>query len=219
VLEYFKQLDTVLTILLGWLLGLLTPVIADRIRRPYRRRDLMRAVVDEMRGLQHTMAVVAYQIRARHAEVSDAFLDEILPILDAYKGPDCNEEYVEAMKKTRCLPEEQRKAVYEARQNPNVGMSLRQYAIPLFATQMADLAICSLDFQRAVLNIRYHLDLFNQLAPYTQSLFDKTFANPSPADRIALIANQEKGYGDAGKRAEIILQAIGDLQKRYVSPR
>ena len=55
--EYLKQIETILTILLGWLLGLLTPGIAERIRRPYRRRDLMWAVVDEMLGIQHTMAV------------------------------------------------------------------------------------------------------------------------------------------------------------------
>lgn len=68
-----------------------------------------------------------------------------------------------------------------------------------------------------MLNIRYHLDLFNQLVPYTRLLFDKTFNKPSPEDRNALIANQEHAYSDAGRRAEIIMDAIGDLHKRYRS--
>jgi len=82
ILEYLKQLETVLTILLGWLLGLLTPGIAERIRRPYRRRESIRAVVDEMLSLQHTMAIVAYQMRAMRAEVSDSFLDGVLPVIE-----------------------------------------------------------------------------------------------------------------------------------------
>jgi hypothetical protein len=107
--------------------------------------------------------------------------------------------------------------VHQGPRKPNVGITLRQYAIPLFATQIADLAICSLDFQRSVLKIRCHLDLYNQLVTYTQSLFERTFNNPSPEDREALITNQEQAYYDAGNRAEIIMQEIGDLQKRYGS--
>src|SRR5260370_994327 len=69
-----------------------------------------------------------------------------------------------------------------------------------------------LDFQRAVLHIRYHLDLYNQLAAYTQSQFDKTFNNPSPQDRAALVTNQEEGYRDVCQRAEAIMRAIGELE-------
>jgi hypothetical protein len=58
-MESLRQLETILAILLGWLLGLLTPAIAERIRRQYKRHELMNAVVDEMLGLQHTLATVA----------------------------------------------------------------------------------------------------------------------------------------------------------------
>jgi hypothetical protein len=217
MVEYLKQLDTVLMILVGWLLGLLTPGIAERIRRPYRRRDLMQAVVNEMLGLQHTMAVVAYRARVRRVDVSDAFLDKILPIVEGYNGPDRIESLVEGLKKSRSLSEEQRAALHQAMRKPNVGVALRQYAIPLLTTQIPDLAICSLDFQRSVLNIRHHLDLFNQLVPYTQSLLEKTFNNPSAADREALITNLEEGYRSAGERAEIITKAIGELRMQYGS--
>jgi hypothetical protein len=217
MVEYLKQLTPILQILLGWLLGLFTQSIAERIRRPYRRRDLTRAVVDEMLGLQHTMALVAFLVRKRYSNVSDAFLDEILPIVEGYRGPDRDEKLAEALRKSRSLPQEERAAVHDALRKPNVAMGMRQYAIPLFAAHLADLAICTLDFQRSVLKVRYHLDLYNQCVYYTQSLFEKTFNKPSPEDREALVTNQEQGYRDAGLRAEIIMQEIGDLQKRYGS--
>jgi len=148
MLEYLKQFEIVFTILLGWLLGLLTG-IAERIRGSYRRRDLIHAVVDEMLDLRHTMAIVAFRIRARYAEVSDAFLDKILPIVEAYHGPDRTEDFIEGLRKTRSLPETERAAAHQILRKPNVGLALRQYAIPLFATQIADLSICGLDFQRS----------------------------------------------------------------------
>ena len=215
MLEYVRAIETVLTILLGWLLGLLTAPIAERIRRPYRRRDLMRAVIDEMLGLQNVMAVVAHNIRVRRGEVSDAFLDEIIGIVEGYHGPDRSEGFLQGIRTSRQCSEAQRAAAHHAMRKPNVGLTLPQYAIPLFVTQIADLAICHLDFQRSMLHIRYHLDLYNQLVPYTRSLSDKTFNNPTPDDRKALIANQEQGYRDAGIRSEIIMRAISDLQKRH----
>lgn len=217
MVEYLKQFDTVLTILLGWLLGLLTPGIAERIRRPYRRRDLMVAVIDELIGLQYTMATFAYSIRTRYSDVSDAFLDQMLPIVEGHSGPDRSEDFIRALKGLRSLPQVQRAAMHQNMRVPDMGITLQQYDIPLFATQIADLAICKVDFQRAVLHIRFHLSLFNRLVPYVQSLFEKTYDNPTPENRARLIANQERTYRDAGKRAEFIVQAIRDLRERYAS--
>lgn len=164
-MESLRQLETILAILLGWLLGLLTPAIAERIRRQYKRQELMDAVIDEMLGLQHTLATVAHLVRLRNADLPDAFLDGFLPIFEGYEGPDRKEALVEVLKNIRNVPEGQRSASLRSLREPNAGMALQQYAVPLFTTQVADLAICSLDFQRSVLRIRNHLDLFNQLVP------------------------------------------------------
>ncbi len=213
--EYLEGLSPVLMVLLGWLLGLLTPVIAERIRRPYRRRDLMQGVVDEMLGLQHTLVAVAYKIRTRNAELSDDFLDKILPILDAHTGPDRSQEIIEFVKEIRRCPEGQRVATHQLMRKPDRVVGLRQYAAPLFATQMSDVAICSLDFQRAVLNIRRHLDLYNQLAALAESLFSRSFDNRGPEERDVLRANVERNCRDAATQAEMVVDAILDLKIRY----
>ena len=98
-------------------------------------------------------------------------------------------------------------------------MTLPQYALPLFITQIADLTICDLDFQRSVLHIRSHLDLYNQIGPYTQLLLGKSFDKPTPQDLEAILTNREVAFQDAGNRAEIIVRAIWDLQKRHGDPK
>ena len=213
--NYIEAVTTILMAILGWLFGMLTPGIVERIRRPYRRKELTEAIVDEMHSLEFVMALMAYAIRARYADVSDAFMDEILPVLESYNGSDRDEKTVEAMKRLRALPEAERKKSYQGSRKSNEGIGLKQYGMPLLVSQTADLPICSLDFQRAILRIRYQLDLFNQLVPYAQSLFEKTYNNPREQDRQALIANQEQAYQDAGKRAEIIVRGIGKLRKEH----
>jgi len=198
-------------LLFGWALALLTPMIAEHNRRRYRRRDLTRAVVDELVSLQFTMAMVAWSHRARNAQVTDIFLDAIIPLIQSYAGPDKDEGLVSALQNSRARSEEERIAAHRVVRKPNEGLIICQYALPLFVTQIADLAICPLPFQRSVSHIRYHLDLFNQRVPYLLSLFDKTYT-VTDQNREIMVGNLEAGYRFMGERAEIIVKAIEELK-------
>jgi hypothetical protein len=122
---------------------------------------------------------------------------------------------VSSLSESRGSSQEERIAKYGAIHKPGVGVSLRQYGVPLFASQVNELIICGIDFQRRVLHIRQHLELFNQIAPYAESVLGRTFGNPTPGDRQALIENQEVAYRSAGTRAEIVMESIEELKFRY----
>ena len=211
---YLRAFAVPLAAILGWLLGLLAPVISERIKRPYRRRELMAAIIDEMLALRYVMAACAQQIRVRKGQLNDAFLDEIIGITAGYNGPERDEKMISSLQTLRQLSEEQRAAALRDRA-PRGGMSLRTYSLPLFTSQVSELAMCSLDFQRRVLRVLYHLDLFNQLAPDASSLFEKTFTSTTTTNRDILIANLDQAYIEAGRRAEIIISIINDLHKQY----
>jgi hypothetical protein len=182
-MDFLKSLDAAFLVLLGWALGLFSPKIHEYIRRTYRQRELMNAVVDEFLGLQYTLAFVAYQVRSRQAAMTDKFLDFIMPVFEHYQGPD-----------PRKMPEAQRAALYKSKMSPKIGMNLVKYSPPLLATQISDLTMCPLDFQRSVLRVHHHLDLFNQSVPYTHALFQKTFDKPTELDRGIIIQNLEQAY-------------------------
>ena len=67
------------------------------------------------------------------------------------------------------------------------------------------------------LRIRHHLDLYNQHALTAQSQFDKTFDGPTPYNLEVLKVNQERQLESARTQAEIIIGAIGDLRREYVT--
>ena len=212
--DYLKQ---ILMLLFGWSMGLFSPIIVDRIHRRYRRRELMQAVVDELSGLQFIMALVAWKHRVRNAEVTDDFLDRIvLPCAESYAGPDRDQGWIETLRRSRAMPENARKALHQSMRMPNQGMFLKQYGLPLILSQLTDLAICPLHFQRAVLHIRYNLDLFNQSVPLLQSLLERTFTELSSESRAEIEENLENGYRETGDRAELLVNAIARLkQQRY----
>ena len=74
-------MENLLPLLIGWLLGTLSPGIAERIRRKHTQRDLIRSVLAELADLQYTMALVAHSLRTRQAQATDEFLDWLIPIV------------------------------------------------------------------------------------------------------------------------------------------
>jgi hypothetical protein len=210
----FTDFTPILMLLLGWTLGLLSPGIHERIRRRYRRRDLTRSVMEELATLQFTLALLAYMIRARQGTNTDAFIDSILPIIEAYKSPDSDPTRIEAYRAVRAQPERERLAQAMAAKNPRWGLQLKQYSLPFISSQTADLAICTLDFQRAISHIRFQLDIYNQTVQSLESLFEKTFTVSEQSNHAALINNCEQGYRDLGNRAEAIVNVIEQLKKK-----
>ncbi len=196
-------------------MGLFSPLITERIRRASRRRDLIRGVLAELHFLQQVMALAAYTIRCRSMAVTDDFLDAIIPTLENYKGPDRDEQGIEAIKNSRKRPEDQRAAIHQAMRKPNAGLTLRQYSVPLITTLIPDLTICSSAFLQAVLHIRFHLDQCNQVVPPSQALLDKTFSVLSPENEDAVKGNLEQMYRQYGNRAELIVKAIKEIDDQF----
>ena len=197
-------------ILLGWLLGLLSPGIAERIRRKYRKTELIACVLGELRELQYTMAWVAHMLRAHLGLVTDKFLDWVEPLMRDYDGPDAIPNIAEAMAKVRAMPKECR-SMHLALRKPNRGLDLKEYSIPFLEAMAGEISICPLDFQRRVWRIKGQLDLFNQQVLSLRALFAKTF-DPSITgnNREAVISNLNEGYEQLASRAQLIADAVSE---------
>jgi hypothetical protein len=120
------DLNKFLWLLLGWLFGLLSPGIAERTSRKHRQATVIAAVCGELRELQYMMAVVAYRIRGYSGEVSDAFLDWLIPIVRNYQGPEADSKLPGIIEKSRTeLTEQQRKQIHSGLHRPGLAWRSR----------------------------------------------------------------------------------------------
>jgi hypothetical protein len=203
-----------LYLLLGWLLGLLSPGIAERIRRKQKARDLVTSVVGELAELQYTVALVGARLRMKLGTNSDVFLDWLLPIVKSYKGAGKIQGFDDTVAKLRQVPEEQRRQADIARRDDARGLALKRYEAPFLLTQGSELFICPLDFQRRVFRIKSQLDVFNQQVDYLRSQFEKTF-EVEGHNREAVEGNLQEGYADLATLSESLAKAIGDVIFNY----
>mgnify|MGYP000049544883 CR=1 FL=1 len=205
---------SILYLVLGWLIGIISPGIVERIRRAHRRRDLVRSILSELTSLQYMMAFVAYVMRGKLARVTDEFLDWFAPIAAGYDGPEKPEGQEEKVAKIRKISQQQRREVDLQFEREGRGLALKQYSPPFLQSVSNELPICSLDFQRRVLHVIGRLDLFNQHVSFLQAQEMKTH---EVADRHyeAITTNLSEGYSHLAKFAEGIANAIAEIESLF----
>ena len=72
---------TIIAILVGWLLGLLSPRIVELITRRYRRSELKRSLFIELEGLRVILAANVYNIADNNRAVNRELIELVEPIL------------------------------------------------------------------------------------------------------------------------------------------
>ena len=205
---------SILYLVLGWLIAILSPGIVERIRRVYRRRDLVRSILSELSSLQYMMAMVAYVMRGKDATLTDEFLDWLAPIVARYDGPEKPKGQEEALAKSREISEQQKREIELYIHGEGRGSAFKQYTLPFLQSVSNELPICSLDFQRRILHVKGRLDLFNQHTSFLQAQFNKTFeVTGSVYDNVT--ANLSKGYSELAELAKDIANAIAEIQSLF----
>ena len=63
------------------------PLIADRIKRPYRRKELLASIRVELQELRVKMAMVAYLMRTKTGNLDRSFLQWVKDSVAGYDGP------------------------------------------------------------------------------------------------------------------------------------
>ena len=209
-------MENLLHLILGWLLGLLTLGITERIRRRYRKRELMASVMGELADLQYVIAHVASLLLRHLAEETDESLDWLIPIVREYDGPSKIPGVAEGLLRFRGIPEENRREDNLARRQQVVAIGLMKYDLPFLTAQTAELSICPLDFQRGVSWVKSQLDYFNQRVDFLRSEYEKTFDTAIVgSSRVVIETNITAGYKDLARRAEFIAKRIGDMRAKY----
>ncbi len=205
---------SILYLILGWLSGIISPGIVERIRRARRRRDLVRSILSELSDLEYMMASVAYLMRGKLATVTDEFLDWFMPIVARYDGPGKPKGLEEALVKSRKISEQQRREFYLLKQDEGRGLTLKQYSLPFLQSVSNELPICSLDFQRRILHVKGRLDVFNQHVLFLQTLFMKTF-EVTGENYEAVTTNLSEGYSQIAEIAKDIANAITETESLF----
>lgn len=145
-------------LLVGWLLGLISPSLTSYFQQARDRKQLTSAILGELAELEARMAMLAALHKSYHG-LDNAFIEWVLQILTRYTGADpVVQRFAQAIWPLLSVPEEQRKL--EIMGFPELRLS-RRYLLPLTDANMTRLGICSLHFQQGVSRVKVALEDYN----------------------------------------------------------
>jgi len=205
------MIDDVILVVLGWLLGTLSPGISDAIGRARRRRAIRRVLATELHELRFMLALVLERMRSKLRTMDQAVLNLVRPILLAYRDNTEDVAILEAAKKLL----EKGDAVYIALHNApspaGEGSWLLPvpYDAPFLKSRLEDLSLFPPATQQRLLRIVGELHLFNEQVAIVRQAHDRTFDTSLTGENYA--ANEKNltiGTEKLAVRAEALIRAI-----------
>ena len=206
----------VLYIILGWLLGILSPLIVERSKRQYQVLDVKRGILTELKDHRSRLVMVSGTIAIRLGLLDRSLLNWIFKELKEYEGTEPKEELLEGLSRLVGLSDVELSALANhAKFRPGGALSLKTYSTPFLSANMNLLSLFPSDFQYRVLEIRAQIDLLNQEISETTTLFWKTFDSGMTEDNHGIITttirNKYQHIQDSSRRlSEKIAAAVSE---------
>src|SRR5262245_16662104 len=115
-----------LYIVLGWILGLLSPPLADLIQKPYRRKKVRESLFIEMEELSRRLAANTYLIYDQQGRIDREFLDWIKPVMGSYKRRHSKKPLAEQTDQLLALTDDQIRMLFQPSKNDREHYTLKK---------------------------------------------------------------------------------------------
>ncbi len=203
----------VLLVFLGWLLGLLGPIVVDAIRKKHRNVEIRNAILAELHEARNRLAATLFLIETRFGAFNRQLLQWLLTVLESYRGPNPNADAIGALRQLLGANDAQLAALAQQAQAPAGGaLGVKKYSTRYLDSRLADLGGFSEKAQALLVDIRARFDLYNEEVDQARYFFQLTF-QPGITPENHALAGQSVigGYRNLGSQARQIIERIDEL--------
>lgn len=174
-----NETKAILMLILGWLLGLLSPSITNYIQEKQKSKKIKKSILAEVEECQMNMANIVYLIESNYITTNHSLLDYLIPIYENYNGINDYRNTLSRLKKLRDLPEEKLEIVSQKNlyENFDKSLSFKKYDLPYLKSKINDISLLEEDFQKNLLQLIFKLNLFNSEIEESKFHYQLTFSN------------------------------------------
>lgn len=206
-------IDKLAFLTLGWLLGLLGPVIVDAIKRKRENALGRAAILSELTELAGVLSTAAYGARMRLGTVDRQFLEWLKSALEQCATTPKFQEFIPRLRAQLSWTDDQLRAVAQHMSaDDGKGTVLQYYPIPLLDARVSALWSFDTSFQRQLLEIRRNFAILDDVVDRSRKYFDMTFTKIEGNNHELVAANLTQTYEVYAERAMIIVDLIKSLK-------
>jgi len=214
-----ELLEAVLFVILGWLFGLLSPLIVDAVRDSRRKEEIAEGVKTELRELRLRCAMTLYGVYEYLGKWDRSFFSWLVEVLDDYHGEHTHrrDNLFVAVKEFLKRTDDELSALAAARREAKGGtdIGLRKYHVPYLDAHIDRLSYFSEAEQREILEVRTQLAMLHELIDQCRDYLRLSFSVlPDDLNRSALESNLATTYNNIGERMRYICELCVRLERK-----
>jgi hypothetical protein len=203
--------DSILLVLVGWLLATLNPGIVDAIKRRKRKTELLHAFAVELRELRYKAVLVLWHQRAGTGSLDQSSLAIVKTHVFDHPIADGEPDIAASLKELLRIGDSPYIAFMNAKGvQENLGAWPALYSLPFVSARATEFTLFDLGSQASLMRVLEELNLYNNQVEYVRDLNNKTFTLTGDNHGINA-ANLAKAQRRLADRAEILARAISRL--------
>jgi len=205
---------SILFLIAGWLLGTLSPVIAESIRRSRDATTTHKAIRAELDEIRILATLAAYYIQMRFGTIDRAYLDWVRSVLRSYTGRTVVSKMLVSVEAQLATTDEAIAAMAAIqRAGPGGAIGVRKVIAPILDTRLP--IIWQLDnlLQRQLMDVRRNLDLMNEDVDEAKYYLRLTFSQMDETLRGSVNASLDAAYRRVSDRAKMVVDRIDAVSR------
>jgi hypothetical protein len=199
----------VISIIIGWLLGILSPVIVFRINRLYKKKDLYKGIRRELHEARKRLLLVSYLLGRGFGRLDRKYLKWLMKLRKDYEGMTQHEGIFKVIE---LLLDESDEviAAFKAKHSEDRSRSiaLKKEALGFMEMNLSELSVFNVDYQSLLFDVRAKINRFNQEVGHTHEMYLMTF------DSSITIENHNTIKNDLIRRYAFIQTIVDDIIRK-----
>lgn len=170
-------INILLFLILGWLLGILSPLILNKIKKKYHKEDLKQAIFSELKEIRTHLVILVFLLSEKNGTFCKKLLSWIVPYLEEDKENLLTQNMLPNIEKLEKRGEDEllEAAEYIKLIQSNQDLTLRQFNTHFIDTAISEITVLKLNFQRKLCEIKRDIDILNEEIAEIKWMSKQTF--------------------------------------------
>ncbi|WP_289022736.1 hypothetical protein [Desulfobacter postgatei] len=205
--------DQILYIFFGWLLGLLSPAIIEKIKSSYNKKQFFDAICTELSDLQPRIAMVSYLLASKYGRLDRETLLTTKYVLLKSNGNESCKGSLKFIETLLSFDDDQYQTMLAHMKNEHgKSSSLKQISISFIDHNTASISNLPIDIQSKIHELRNQLSYFNDEVRSAQEDARMTFlSNLSDENHALLKENLHRRYVFISEMGFRVVQKIENI--------
>jgi hypothetical protein len=200
--------NEILILLLGWLLGVVSPAIVEAIRSQRETRVVRSALREELEDLCRRIALGCHVVRQIHGTVDRKHLEWLKGALASFSTlPPLDESFEKSLELQLSMSDAALRSLTQSEENGQGTPGLKKYSAPLLDSRILTIWQLKPSEQRALVALRSHLSLLNEEVERSRVYSDLTLTLDGTNHAVA-VANARSSQESFCKQAVCVIRAF-----------